>query len=83
MSVLYRFNGQAAYEVDTGRLKKIRVVFGMIDDDRNRWPGTYFPRAARRNQKRNLPMIQCLWSNLGNVAWAVVISLTLSTKKLV
>ena len=34
MSVLFRFNGQAGYEVDTGRLKKIRVVFGMIDEDK-------------------------------------------------
>ena len=34
MSVLFRFNGQAAYEVDTGLHKKIRVVFGMIDDKR-------------------------------------------------
>src|SRR5215475_10516887 len=31
MSVLFRFNGQAGYEVDTGRLKKTRVVFGMIE----------------------------------------------------
>ena len=34
MSVLFRFNGQAAFEVDTGRLIKIRVVFGMLDDTR-------------------------------------------------
>ena len=34
MSVLFRFNGQAAYEVDTGRRKKLRVVFGMIDATR-------------------------------------------------
>ena len=34
MSVLFRFNGQAAYEVDTGRRNKIRVVFGMIDETR-------------------------------------------------
>ena len=34
MSVLFRFNGQAAYEVDTGRRKKIRVVFGVIDETR-------------------------------------------------
>jgi hypothetical protein len=34
MSVLFRFNGQAGYAVDTGRSKKIRVVFGMIDDPR-------------------------------------------------
>ena len=34
MSVLFRFNGQAVYEVDTGRQKKIRVVFGMIDENR-------------------------------------------------
>jgi hypothetical protein len=34
MSVLFRFSGQAAYEVDTGRRKKIRVVFGMIDEAR-------------------------------------------------
>ena len=33
-SVLFRFNGQAGYAVDTGRLKKIRVVFGMIDEKR-------------------------------------------------
>jgi hypothetical protein len=31
-SILFRFNGQAGYEVDTGRLRKIRVVFGMIDE---------------------------------------------------
>ena len=35
MSVLFRFNGQAAYEVDTGRRKKIRVVFGMIDANKD------------------------------------------------
>jgi hypothetical protein len=34
MNVLFRFNGQVAYEVDTGRRKKIRVVFGMIDETR-------------------------------------------------
>ena len=34
MKALYRFNGQAGYEVDTGRLKQIRVVFGMIDEKR-------------------------------------------------
>jgi hypothetical protein len=34
MSVLFRFNGQAAYEIDTRRRKKIRVVFGMIDEAR-------------------------------------------------
>jgi hypothetical protein len=34
MSVLFRFSGQAAYEVDTGRRKKLRVVFGMIDETR-------------------------------------------------
>lgn len=31
-SVRYWFSGQACYEVDIGRLKKIRVVFGMIDE---------------------------------------------------
>ena len=34
MSVLFRFNGQAAYEVDAGRVRKIRLVFGMIDEGR-------------------------------------------------
>jgi hypothetical protein len=34
MSVLFRFNGQAGYAVDTGRLKKIRVVFGMLNEQR-------------------------------------------------
>lgn len=34
MSVLFRFNGQASYEVDTGTHTKIRVVFGMIDEER-------------------------------------------------
>ena len=29
-SDFYRFNGQAGYQVDTGRLKKTRVVFAMI-----------------------------------------------------
>jgi len=33
-SVLFRFNGQAVYEVDTGSSRKIRVVFGAIDEDR-------------------------------------------------
>jgi hypothetical protein len=33
-SVLFRFNGQAVYEVDTGRVKKIRVVFAMLDENR-------------------------------------------------
>ena len=32
--VRVHFNGQAGYEFDTGRLKIIRVVFGMIDEDR-------------------------------------------------
>jgi hypothetical protein len=32
--VLLRFNGQAVYEVDTGSSKKLRVVFGMINENR-------------------------------------------------
>ena len=36
---LFRFNGQAAYEVDTGRLKKLRVVFGMIFELNMAGPG--------------------------------------------
>ena len=31
--IKYWFNGQAGYEVGVGKLKKIRVVFGMIDED--------------------------------------------------
>jgi hypothetical protein len=40
MSALFRFNGQAGYKVDTGRFKKIRVVFGMIDEQR-KWMAWY------------------------------------------
>src|SRR5687768_17527935 len=32
--VKFWFNAQAGYDVDTGRHKKIRVVFGMIDEDK-------------------------------------------------
>jgi hypothetical protein len=54
MSVLYRFNGQAAYEVDTGRLKKIRVVFGMIDEDR-KWMAWYlFSSSGEKKSKAEL-----------------------------
>ena len=34
VDVLFRFNGQAGYAVDIGTLKKIRVVFGMINENR-------------------------------------------------
>jgi hypothetical protein len=33
-NVMYRFNGQSCYEVDAWKIKRIRVVFGMIDENR-------------------------------------------------
>jgi hypothetical protein len=54
MSVLYRFNGQAAYEVDTGRLKKIRVVFGMIDEDRKSMAWYLFSSSGEKKSKAEL-----------------------------
>jgi hypothetical protein len=54
MSVLFRFNGQAGYIVDTGRLKKIRVVFGMIDE-RREWMAWYdFISDGKAKSKREL-----------------------------
>lgn len=54
MSVLFRFNGQAAYEVDTGRLKKIRVVFGMIDETRTSMAWYLFSSDGVAKSKREL-----------------------------
>jgi hypothetical protein len=54
MSVLFRFNGQAAYEVDTGRLKKIRVVFGMIDEKRTSMAWYLFSSDGVAKSKREL-----------------------------
>jgi hypothetical protein len=53
-SVLYRFNGQACYEVDTGRLKKIRVVFGMIDEKRTSMAWYLFSSNGVAKSKREL-----------------------------
>ena len=54
MSVLFRFNGQACYEVDTGRLKKIRVVFGMIDEKRTSMAWYLFSSDGDAKSKREL-----------------------------
>ena len=54
MCVLFRFNGQAAYEVDTGRLKKIRVVFGMIDKKRTSMAWYLFSSDGVAKSKREL-----------------------------
>jgi hypothetical protein len=54
MSVLFRFNGQACYEVDTGRLKKIRVVFGMIDEKRTSMAWYLFSSDGDVKSKREL-----------------------------
>jgi hypothetical protein len=54
MSVLFRFNGQAAYEVDTGRRKKIRVVFGMIDETRTSMAWYLFSSDGVAKSKREL-----------------------------
>src|SRR5215467_5164077 len=53
-SVLFRFNGQAGYEVDTGRLKKIRVVFGMIDEKRTSMAWYLFSSDGHAKSKREL-----------------------------
>jgi hypothetical protein len=53
-SVLFRFNGQAGYEVDTGRLKKIRVVFGMIDEKRTSMAWYLFSSDGDAKSKREL-----------------------------
>jgi len=53
-SVLYRFNGQACYEVDTGRLKKIHVVFGMIDEKRTSMAWYLFSSDGVAKSKREL-----------------------------
>lgn len=53
-SVLFRFNGQAAYEVDTGRHKKIRVVFGMIDEKRTSMAWYFFSSDGVAKSKREL-----------------------------
>ena len=54
MNVLFRFNGQAAYQVDTGRLKKIRVVFGMIDEKRTSMAWYLFSSDGDAKSKREL-----------------------------
>ena len=54
MSVLFRFNGQAVYEVDTGRSKKIRVVFGMIDETRTSMAWYLFSSDGVAKSKREL-----------------------------
>ena len=54
MSVLFRFNGQAGYAVDTGRLKKIRVVFGMIDEQRKSMAWYLFSSDGDAKSKREL-----------------------------
>ena len=54
MKVLFRFNGQAAYQVDTGRLKKIRVVFGMIDEKRTSMAWYLFSSDGDAKSKREL-----------------------------
>jgi len=54
MSILFRFNGQACYEVDTGRLKKIRVVFGMIDEKRTSMAWYLFSSDGEAKSKREL-----------------------------
>jgi len=51
---LFRFNGQAAYEVDTGRLKKLRVVFGMIDEKRTSMAWYLFSSDGDAKSKREL-----------------------------
>jgi hypothetical protein len=53
-SLLFRFNGQAAYVVDTGRLKKIRVVFGMIDEKRTSMAWYLFSSDGVAKSKREL-----------------------------
>jgi hypothetical protein len=54
MSVLYRFNGQACYQVDTGRLKKIRVVFAMIDEKRTSMAWYLFSSDGDAKSKQEL-----------------------------
>ena len=54
MNVLFRFNGQAAYQVDTGRLKKIRLVFGMIDEKRTSMAWYLFSSDGDAKSKREL-----------------------------
>jgi hypothetical protein len=51
---LFRFSGQAAYEVDTGRLKKLRVVFGMIDEKRTSMAWYLFSSDGDAKSKREL-----------------------------
>jgi hypothetical protein len=53
-SILFRFNGQAGYEVDTGRLRKIRVVFGMIDEARRSMAWYLFSSDGVAKSKREL-----------------------------
>jgi len=54
MSILFRFNGQAGYAVDTGSLKKIRVVFGMIDEDRKSMAWYLFSSDGDKKSKEEL-----------------------------
>ena len=51
---LFWFNGQAAYEVDTGRLKKIRVVFGMLDSTKTSMAWYLFSSNGVAKSKREL-----------------------------
>ena len=51
---LFRFSGQAAYEIDTGRLKKLRVVFGMIDKQRTSMAWYLFSSDGDAKSKREL-----------------------------
>jgi hypothetical protein len=54
MKDLYHFNGQAGYIVDAGRLKKMSVVFGMIDEKRT-WMAWYdFVSYGKPKSKREL-----------------------------
>jgi hypothetical protein len=51
---LFRFSGQAGYEVDTGRRKKIRVVFGMIDENRTSMGWYLFSSDGVEKSKKEL-----------------------------
>ena len=53
-SVLFRFSGQAGYKVDTGHRKKIRVVFGMIDEKRTSMAWYLFSSDGEAKSKREL-----------------------------
>ena len=51
---LFWFNGQAAYEVDTGRLKKIRIVFGMINEKKTSMAWYLFSSDGDAKSKQEL-----------------------------